>query len=88
MVWSDQAHAIYDALKGNTNLFLFLGGHVTGQGRREDTYNGNTVRTLVQDYQGWINGGNGFMRLLDFSPSNNVVVAQCFLAGDGRIPHR
>jgi len=78
VVWSAQAHAIYDALKGNTNLFLFLGGHVTGQGRREDTYNGNTIRTLVQDFQGWTKGGNGFMRLLNFSPSNNVVIAQCF----------
>jgi len=78
VVWSAQAHAIYDALKGNTNLFLFLGGHVTGQGRREDTFNGNTIRTLVQDYQGWTKGGNGFMRLLNFSPSNNVVIAQCF----------
>ena len=78
VVWSDQAHAIYDALKGNTNLFLFLGGHVTGQGRREDTFNGNTIRTLVQDYQGWADGGNGFLRILNFSPSNNVVVAQCF----------
>ncbi len=78
VVWSDQAHAIYEALKGNTNLFLFLGGHVTGQGRREDTFNGNTIRTLVQDYQGWTKGGNGFLRILEFSPSNNVVVAQCF----------
>ncbi|HOC57364.1 MAG TPA: Ig-like domain-containing protein [Verrucomicrobiota bacterium] len=78
VVWSAQARAIYDALKGHTNLFLFLGGHVTGQGWREDTYNGHTIRTLVQDYQGWTNGGNGFLRILDFSPSNNVVVAQCF----------
>ncbi len=78
VVWSAQAQAIYDALKGNTNLFMFLGGHVTGQGKREDTYEGRIVRTFVQDYQGWTNGGNGFMRTFDFSPSNNVVIAQCF----------
>jgi hypothetical protein len=78
VVWSPQAQAIYNALKGHTNLFLFLGGHITGQGWREDTHNGHTIRTLVQDYQGWTNGGNGFLRLLEFSPSNNVVVAQCF----------
>ncbi len=78
VVWSAQAETLYDTFKDNPNVFLFLGGHVTGQGRREDTDNGHTIRTLVQDYQGWTKGGNGFLRLLDFSPSNNVVVAQTY----------
>ena len=38
VAWSAQAQAIYNALKGNSNLFLMLGGHVSGQGRREDTF--------------------------------------------------
>lgn len=80
-----QGAAIYDALKGNTNIFLMLGGHITGQGARQDTYNGNTIRTLVADYQGWANGGNGFMRLMEFSPSNNVVVVQTFSPWTGEI---
>lgn len=75
---SAQGRAIYDALKGNTNLFLLLGGHVFGEGSREDVYNGNTVRTLISDYQAYTNGGNGLMRLMDFSPSNNVVVVQTY----------
>ena len=78
VVWSAQARAIYGALKGNTNLFMMLGGHVSGQGRRDDVYQGRTIRTFVQDYQGWDLGGNGFMRLFEFSPSNNVVVAQTY----------
>lgn len=76
--WSAQARAIYAALKNNTNLFMMLGGHVTGQGRRDDVFQGRTIRTFVQDYQGWKLGGNGFMRLFEFSPSNNVVVAQTY----------
>jgi hypothetical protein len=76
--WSAQGAAIYNALKTNANVFLMLAGHVTGQGSRTDTYNGNTIRTFVSDYQGWTNGGNGFLRIISFSPSNNVVALQTF----------
>ena len=73
---SAQGQAIYDALKGNTNFFLMLGGHVfnnDGESSRSDTYQGRTVRTFVSDFQGYMNGGNGYMRLMYFSPSNNLV---------------
>ncbi|HQB16260.1 MAG TPA: Ig-like domain-containing protein [Verrucomicrobiota bacterium] len=76
--FSLQGSAIYNALKGHTNLFLMLGGHITGQGSRQDIHNGNIVRSLVADYQGWANGGNGFMRIMEFSPSNNLVVVQTY----------
>ena len=79
--FSTQGQAIYDALKNNTNFFLMLGGHVFnegGEGRRSDTFNGKTMRTLVSDYQGRFNGGNGLMRLMYFSPSNNLVSVKTF----------
>lgn len=72
--FSAQGAAIYNAVKTNANVFMMLAGHVTGEGSRVDTYNGNTIRTFVSDYQGWTNGGNGYMRIIDFSPSNNQVV--------------
>jgi len=80
---STQGAAIYNALKSHPNLFLMLGGHVCGpdqmgEGSRSDTYNGNTVWTLISDYQCRVNGGNGMMRLMEFSPSNNVVVVQTY----------
>jgi hypothetical protein len=78
VTFSAQGATLYNALKSNTNLFLMLGGHVTGQGARQDAYEGRIVRTFVQDYQGWTKGGNGFMRTYNFSPSNNVVVIQTF----------
>jgi hypothetical protein len=68
-----QGQAIYNALKGHSNLFLMLCGHVPGEGRRQDTYNGNTVNTLLSDYQSYANGGNGFLRYMEFSPANNVI---------------
>lgn len=76
--FSPQGAAIYNALRTNANLFLMLSGHVDGEGSRVDTFNGRTVRTLVSDYQFRTNGGNGLMRILDFSPSNNVVVVTTY----------
>jgi len=72
--FSAQGRAIYDALKTNVNFFLMLCGHVSPEeGQREDTFNGRTVYSLMSDYQSRINGGNGWLRLLEFSPSNNVI---------------
>ena len=68
-----QGAAIYNALRTNANLFLMLCGHVDGEGSRADVFNGNTVPTLVSDYQYYPNGGNGLMRLMQFSPSNGVI---------------
>lgn len=78
LTFSAQGQAIYTALRTNENLFLMLAGHVTGEGSRVDTYNNNRIRTFVQDFQGWTNGGNGYMRTMEFSPSNNLVVVQTF----------
>jgi len=50
-----------------------LCGHVPGEGRRQDTFNGNTVHTMLSDYQGRTAGGNGWLRILEFSPANNEI---------------
>ena len=68
-----QGQAIYDALKDNPNLFLMLCGHIHGEGRRTDTFNGNTVYTLLADYQDRDYGGDGWLRILEFSPANNEI---------------
>jgi hypothetical protein len=76
--FSPQGQAIYNMVKTHTNVFMMLAGHVTGQGSRADTFNGNTIHTFVSDYQGWTNGGNGFLRIITFSPGNNEVVFQTY----------
>lgn len=68
-----QGAAIYNGLKSQPNLFLMLSGHVNGEGMREDVFAGNTVRTLVSDFQFRPDGGGGFLRLLRFSPAFNQV---------------
>ena len=49
--FSAQGQILYNELKDNPNLFLMLGGHVAGEGRRSDTFQGRTVYTALQDYQ-------------------------------------
>jgi uncharacterized repeat protein (TIGR01451 family) len=68
-----QGQAIYQALRHNPNLFLMLCGHVAGEGRRADTYHGRTVHTLLADYQGRPNGGDGWLRTLEFVPQEDRI---------------
>lgn len=71
--FSDQGQALYDRLKQHENLFLMLGGHITGEGRRTDTLEGRKVHTVLADYQGREDGGAGFLRLLEFVPEDDEI---------------
>src|SRR5690606_28191141 len=66
------------ALKENPNFFLMLGGHRDGEGSRQNSYKGNVVRTFISDYQFGMNGGNGWMRMMYFSPANNTVTIKTY----------
>ncbi len=70
---SAQAQDVYDGLKSNPNFFLMVGGHVNGEGSVTKTYGGNKVRAFISDYQFRGGGGDAYMRMLYFSPSNNLV---------------
>jgi hypothetical protein len=76
--FSNQGSNIYNDLKDNPNLFLMLGGHVHGEGQRSDTFGGRTVHTVLQDYQGRTNGGDGWLRYFVFSPANNTINARTY----------
>ena len=68
-----QGNAIYNGLKNNPNLFLMLCGHIHAEGRRTDVYQGRSVTTILSDYQGLDNGGQGLLRIFTFSPANNRI---------------
>ncbi|RLE21222.1 MAG: hypothetical protein DRJ50_09540 [Actinobacteria bacterium] len=74
----DQGQATYDALKDNPNLFLMLCAHLWYNPHRSDTYNGNTIHTLMANYQYLENGGNGFLRILTFSPSQDEIRVETY----------
>jgi hypothetical protein len=77
--WGSQGQATYNALKGNPNLFLMLCGHWTPpEGQRADVSNGNRVYTLMSDYQDSGFGGDGWLRILTFSPASNQIQVQTY----------
>jgi len=76
--FSSWGHQVYDALKDNSNLFLMLCGHYHGEAMRREEYNGNTVHILLADYQDQPNGGNGWLRIMEFSPENNEITVTTY----------
>lgn len=59
-------------------VVLVLCGHNHGEARRVDTVNGFSVPQLLADYQSRTNGGNGFLRILKFSPSQDKIYVTTF----------
>jgi hypothetical protein len=76
--WHGDGQTIYNALRGNPNLFLMLCGHAGADYKRSDIYNGNTVYTIMTDYSGDTNGGNGYIRLLNLSRASNNIHATTY----------
>lgn len=77
-LFTPQGQAVYEKLKNNPNLFLMLCGHNHSENRRQDTFNGRTVYTLLADFQNLANGGDGWLRWLQFSPANNRIRVQTY----------
>ncbi len=76
-----QGQAIYDSLKDNPNLFLLLGGHIPsggGEGQRVDSLDDRRVYSLLSDYQARSRGGDGWLRIMRFSPARNEIAVQTF----------
>jgi len=69
--WSPSGERIFEELGDNPNLFMLLGGHSRTETKRVDvSASGTTVYTLVADYT---NQANGNIRLLEFSPAENLI---------------
>jgi hypothetical protein len=70
--------AIYDAIKGNPNVFMMHCGHDSQFANRTYTHNGNSIVCLMSDYSNEPNGGNGWMRLMRFVPSSNQIQVKTY----------
>jgi hypothetical protein len=84
--WDYQA--LYTALRDLPNLRMMYCGHMhdgsgtaDGEQRRSDTYNGNTVHSIISDYQD--RTAPGFVRLYYFDPANNKVRARTYSTVNG-----
>ena len=76
--WGGAAQTFYEQLKDNPNFFMMLCGHIHGEGQRTDVFEGRAVHSLLQDYQGRANGGDGWLRYYEFSPATNTIRARTY----------
>ena len=76
--WSAAGSSIYDAVKDNPNVFLMLCGHMHGEAVRTDTYDGNTIHSILADYQDLPSGGNGWLRAMEFRPADNQIHVETY----------
>lgn len=73
-----QGQAIYDALRSVQNLQLMTCGHIAAESRRNDTYMGHRIDSMLADYQGRAEGGGGFLRIWEFSPANGELTVRSY----------
>ena len=59
-------------------IFLVLSGHYENEIRITSLEEGNFVHQLVSDYQDRSNGGNGWLRLIEFSPKVDEISIKTF----------
>jgi hypothetical protein len=75
--FADYGQAAYDALKHHANLFLMAGGHLNEAARRTDpvgpTLTEGTLTSIMSNYQGGTDGGNGWLRIMTFSPDSDLI---------------
>jgi hypothetical protein len=71
---SDQGLVVYGALGHHDNLLLMLSGHLTAEAWRSDPAGTTgTVYTVMADYQFDGGGGNGWLRIMTFSPADALI---------------
>jgi hypothetical protein len=66
-------------IKRHNNVFLVLCGHncIESTVTRTGEY-GNVVNILMSDYQCDENGGNGYLRVMEFIPSQSIIHVETF----------
>jgi len=70
---------IWDLIKKHENLQIVLCGHVHAEAQRTDLNDaGKKVHQLLADYQDEENGGNGWLRILQFSPKEDKIYAETY----------
>jgi hypothetical protein len=77
-LFTPAGQSMYDALKSVPNVHLMTNGHFSNEARREDTFEGHTIHSMLADYQGRDNGGNGWLRIWEFSPANDELTVRTY----------
>jgi formylglycine-generating enzyme required for sulfatase activity len=77
---------VFDTLvKPFNQVYMVICGHMFAIYNLEKTNNaGNTVHEVLCDYQSLPNGGNGFLRIMEFRPAENKIYNSSFSPTLGR----
>jgi hypothetical protein len=76
--FTSTGQAVFNALDDNANWFLLLCGHAGTTGRVDQGTDGHSIYSLEADYEGSPNGGNGYIRLLQFQPANDQIQVKTY----------
>ena len=60
------------------NVFLVLCGHELGEAEKIDNLDNRTVYQLLSDYQDFTDGGSGYLRIMEFAPSQNTIYVETY----------
>ncbi len=75
---SDTRYIYENLALDHNNVYFMLCGHVSGEYRVTDWFDERPVHQLLSDYQNLANGGNGWLRIMRFSPANNRVFVDTY----------
>ena len=67
-----------DIIVPNDNVFMVLCGHIGAEARRTDTIGDRKVHQMLANYQTRTNGGNGWLRILEFSPAEDTIYVKTY----------
>jgi len=72
---TNRPQEVFDAIvKPFNQVYMVICGHMFGTYNLQKTNNaGNIVHEVLVDYQSLPNGGNGFLRIMDFRPQENKI---------------
>ena len=68
-------------------IFLVLCGHIDRIEHATELIDGHTVHELVSDYQEQSNGGNGWLKILEFSPLQDKIFVKTYSPYLGKFNH-
>jgi calcineurin-like phosphoesterase family protein len=77
--WNDGRQIWEKLVRVQPNIFLAVCGHVPDQGKATVmNQRGLPVYHILANYQGYPQGGNGWLRLLRFSPSRDQIYVEAY----------
>lgn len=78
-VQGNTGHQMWEKfVREHENIFMVLCGHTNVGRLTSQARHGNQVHQVLSDYQGWHNGGDGYLRIMTFVPAEDRIEVRTF----------